>query len=421
MRAKLRIRFKKMFVWLLRFRVARSLWLYFRPAPRRFKLEMAGVIFLIPLVLLLLIFIFNQPDYQLSQSAALLVGQPDTTILNQLKYSPKTGNYSLNKKGEVQAASVGSTVSLGSSNSNAGYSAVIPSSLKNGITFNDHATGLSFTMSPLISTAKAKDISNHFIYPAANGVQAVYTIKDDGIEEDLILNHNIGNQLSYAYKLKLPSYLVAKQQSDGAIGIYSASKALFGNISYANAASETQVMNARLKGQKNNLVFELLPPVVNQSNGKQGGVGSIASARLTLKGNLVKVAAKGLADLRYPVSIDPSVLVTSAYVPGNNQGDITLTPSGIAEAGLTGGTLSGGFSYTSNGTNNGSTYSAGFTTPRSNFAEVTYGGYLYILGGQSGTSSGSCTSGSGPYYCGDVQYAPQNIYITIVKSRRYPA
>lgn len=338
------------------------------------------------------VFILSGPNYQLSPVAKLLVGGPDKLILKEISHDGST--YTINKKGIISTNPDNNSVQVGSGKNGGGYSAELPSDLSKGITVYDDTTGLSLIVASRFSTAIGKDTGKHFVYPAGSDVQAVYTAKGDGVREDLVLNKSIGDRASFSYNLKLSSDLQARMDSDGAVGIYSADPALFGNISFGSPADQQKVMEARDKGPKNHLAFELLPPVIYQSNGKANGVATKAKASFTLKGNILTVTASGLDGLNYPVSIDPSVLVTSAFGMGGNEGGVSVTDGQVSEAGLTGGSVSGGWS---SATTNG-----GFPNARSDIGSVAYNGYLYVMGGYhySSTSTPGSVGWSSPgtYY-----------------------
>ena len=383
-----------------------GLGVHLRSKSLRFKLELAGLIVILPLAGLFILFWLSSPNYHLSDAARLLIGPGDTAMQKELSYHSKQAAFYLNQKG-MSALSSTSSLSIGGN-----FSSTLPSKLSRGMTIYDDTSGLSFSIIPEINAANGKEVGGHIVYPSGSGIQAVYTVLSDGIKEDLILNHSIGNNASYSFDLKIPSNMVARQNGNG-VGIYSANPVLFGNISYGSPQDEQRVMEARANGPKDHLAFELLPPIINQSNGHVGGIGADARAVLSLHGNRVTVAASNLSRLSYPISIDPSVVVTSSmFTAGNNEGDVSFSNGQLSEAGLTGGSVSS-WNYTSAGANNGTTFSAGFNVPRSNFASVAYNGYLYVLGGQAASSSGGCTSGSGPYYCNDVQYAAINSNGTI--------
>ncbi len=71
----------------------------------------------------------------------------------------------------------------------------------------------------------------------------------------------------------------------------------------------------------------------------------------------------------------------------------------------------GAWHYTHASTDDNTTFVAGFTQPRYGHTTVAYNGYLYVMGGISGSSANDCTATSN--YCNGVQFAPINSNGTI--------
>ncbi|HEY4964098.1 MAG TPA: hypothetical protein VIH90_05375 [Candidatus Saccharimonadales bacterium] len=335
----------------------------------------------------------TSPRYKVSSEAQKLIGTPDVALAKQsLTYSKKTGTYSLNKKLEGQPAVASNSVRIGGGDSTS-YSFDAPANLNNKkMTFYDNLNNLSFSIQPNFKTATAKYANGQFVYPINHNEQAVYTVKSNGLREDIILNKSVGDSTSFSYKLDLPSSLQARLMPSGAIGVFSANPVLFGNISYGSNADRSKVSAAREKAQKTYLEFVLMPPTISSSNGSNGP----AKSQFALSGTTVTVKATGLKGLSYPVSIDPSVVVSSASTfGGNNESNVNNTGTSISTNYITGGYVNSWASAT-----------GAITTPRTGNAIATYNGLVYSVGGVTSSSSGSCTTGSpSTYYCGDVQYA----------------
>ena len=100
------------------------------------------------------------------------------------------------------------------------------------------------------------------------GQYAIYTIKDSGLQEDVIYDKAPKTAVSLRYRLSLPSSLAARMMPNGSLGIYSGDPALFGNISYGSPADQLKVAEARQHAVKNNLVFILPVPQVITSDGR---------------------------------------------------------------------------------------------------------------------------------------------------------
>jgi hypothetical protein len=274
------------------------------------------------------------------------------------------------------------------------YGVDIPVNSAKGITFADTNSKLSFDLIPQFKTDDARQTDSRVVYPVAGtDQQVIYTLKNNGVKEDIVLNSApTGGALDYAYTLKLPDTLVAKLLSDGSVGIYSADPALFGEISASTPEDQQKVEDARKNAAKDFLVFGLPAPVIHQA-GSAAAV-TTAKAHFELSGTTLRVKASGLSEnLNYPVSVDPSIVVstTADFAKGNNEGNIDFsTADQINRGGLTGGTT-GAWATTTAFTGVGSGARFGHTS-------IVYNGYVYIMGGHD----------TGSNYLADTLYAPIN-------------
>ena len=404
----------------------------------------------------------NHERYKLDDKTQAIVGVPNPNLASKLTFDAAKAAYVFNKAGLAAAPQTTTDAGdpsaklkqlqaqLGGSGKTdkSLYSVQMPTDPTKGISYYDNNLGLSFSMISQFAQAAPKEVDNHIVYPASNGTDVIYTAKNNGLKEDLVLDKMAGDTANFSYRLVLPDTLEARLMDDGSLGIYSADPSLFGNISYSSPGDQATVMKARTANDKNNLVFAIPAPTIKQSGA--AGQGS-AAASFYLDGNTLTVKASGLAKLSYPVSIDPSVVVTSTndFGTGNDEGDIDFgTANEIDRATVTGGTISSGWTTaTNNFTNarggnasvvyNGRLYMLGgssfggtlyndvqyttlnsdgslgtwttsanpFNTARSYFGAVAYDGYLYVLGGQhSGSASTVCAAVSS-LYCDTVQYA----------------
>ena len=339
---------------------------------------------------------FFAPSYQLTSADAKLIGSADTALMKSGKFAYNTHAkaYYLNKSDLNSSADTfnSEAVTVGNSSATASYALKLPTTLTQGVTVRDNTSGLSLSLIPQFSAAAGKNLNSHIVYPltSTSGAEDIYTVKQNGLQEDVVLNQPTSS-LKLTYKLSLPNYLAAKSLSDGAVGIYSADPALFGNISYGSSADQLAVAKARANGQKNYLVFALLPPVIrdnqtitanstSNSNGSDSSTTNPPGTKtsLTLKGNTLTLVATNLSRLpskAYPLDIDPSILVASANsfsATGNNESDLTIGTSSISEAGLTGGTLAGSTWLTA---------TAVLPVATQNSSSVVYNGYVYEIGG----------------------------------------
>ena len=203
--------------------------------------------------------------YQLLPSIVKTIGPADTALLTKVHYDPKQADFVLSANKTPIAPH--SSVSVGNSPSNPGYSFQLPTHLSKGISVTDPATKLSMQLIPTTGASIGRRVDNLFVYPLTTaGAQDIFTVKANGLQEDIALPNGLTHSLSFNYILKLPSDLQARQSANGTIGIYSASSALFGNISYGSGADQVLVNTARQNSQKTNLVFALPAPVVEEAS-----------------------------------------------------------------------------------------------------------------------------------------------------------
>ncbi|HWT40447.1 MAG TPA: hypothetical protein VN081_04240 [Dongiaceae bacterium] len=337
--------------------------------------------------------LLNAERYALSAETLQLVGHSDPTLSNQLTYNATTATYQFNADA-VQSAE-GSPLNklkqqLGTASGKEAdkslYGLDVPSDFSKGVTYHDINSQLSFSLVPQFNAEAGKLEQGRLVFPSNNS-QIIYTLKNNGLKEDIVVPQTNTDTLTFDYHLQLPTTLEAKiiPDSGGAVGVYSADPALFSNISYGSDADQQAVEKVRENSAKTHLVFGLPAPVI-----KNGAGDKVGSAHFELTGNHLSVVANGLATAHGPVTIDPSVIVTSTsdfQTNGNNDGMINFSTSGqISRGGLTGGDIATWASTTS------------FTGVRENAYTAAYNGYLYVFGGLQ--------RGVGAY--NTVQYAPIN-------------
>jgi hypothetical protein len=324
--------------------------------------------------------------YHLDAARLQLVGKTDTSLTKQLTYDASNRAYIFNKDVITNATETGAGAAAALQKAAVGakdksntktYALNVPEDFSQGVTYYDANSNLSFKLVPQFSAMQARTEQGHLVFPLSGGRQAVYTLKNNGLKEDILLPAPTRDTEVYTYTFNLPKTLAIRvvPNSNGAIGIYSADPALYGNISYAADTDRAKVEKARENAEKTNLVFALPAPVVTTASGK--GVGK-ATARFELNGNELKVVAENLLSAgNQPLSIDPSVVVTSTSdfeYGGNNEGDIDFSTAGqVTRGALTGGDI-GTWASTS-------TISYISEAPQYAF----YNNYLYILGGQERT------------------------------------
>ena len=337
-------------------------------------------------------FMADYNEYQLSDATRALIGRANPNLSAKFSYDDAASKWQFNKDGmavqantlaAAQGTDAGGVASAlqqlraqiggGGKHDDSLYSVDLPADASKGVTYYDNDSQLSFTMTPEFKVSTGREWQGRLIYPASDRTQLVYTAKTNGLKEDIILNHNVGDSLTYSYKLNLPSTLEARLQDDGSVGVFSADASLYGNISFSSSEDEARVLDARETAPKTHLVFAIPAPVIKDSKGNQ------STGVFTLGDGVLTVQAKGLSQLSYPVTVDPSVVITSSsdFASGNNEGGIDYgTPGQITDTTPSGATVG---SWTTSGTTLGSATNA--------FNAVSYKGYLYNVGGYTSSLS----------------------------------
>jgi N-acetylneuraminic acid mutarotase len=355
----------------------------------------AAVVMIVAVFIPVLQQISNSASYHLSAEALQLVGATDPTLEKQLTYDARTSTYQFNanavksntSSNPITAMQAQTGTASGQGKDKSLYALDVPTDFSKGVTYHDINSQLSFSLVPQFKAAEGKTTEGHVVFPLSGDNQAIYTLKNNGLKEDIVVPNATSDSMTFGYKLDLPGTLEVKviPDSNGAIGVYSADPTLFGNISYGSDSDRATVEKARTQGAKTNLVFGLPSPVIKNASGQEVG-----SARFVLNGDHLSVVATGLNAAHGPVTIDPSVVVTSTsdfQTNGNNEDNIDFsTADQVKRASLTGGSV----------TVSGWTSTTAFTTARGAANTIAYNGYLYVLGG------------NGSSVFSDVQYAPIN-------------
>jgi hypothetical protein len=280
-----------------------------------------------------------------------------------------------------------------------GYSAQLPADPKKGLQFSAAGSDLPVKLIPLDQMGGGKYIDGHYVYPSPGG-KSIYTLRKNGVKEDIVLSKAPGDTLKYSWKLELGSQLEAKLMPNGTVGIYSANPLLSdSNLKISDAKSQQLIDNARKNGKKDNLVYVIPAPLLKDAGGKESNSG----VKFNLSDNILTLTATNLKTKNYPLSIDPTIVVTTSadFATGYDDGNINYaTANEINRGNISLGTVSGTWSSTST-----------FTQARHSHTSVAYNGYLYVIGGVSSSSANDCTAINNE--CNGVQYAPINANGTI--------
>ena len=340
--------------------------------------------------------LLNEARYRLDGQSQQLIGAANLHLAKKLKLDRQFGSYRFNAEsitpemtGESDPAKVAALLANQKQQAGGGgektenlYSLDLPLDPKKGTTVYDSNSKTSFKIVPQFDIDTGRSENGRIVYPLQAGGQAIYTVKGNGVKEDIVLSKPRGDALKFQYRLELPSSLTARLDARGNLGIYGVDPVI------ARAAAGTTGDTARLKdiqqnGEKNHLVYLIPTPTIAQSGAHPHG--HTAKAMYRLNGDQLTVETTGLETLTYPISIDPSVVVTSTsdFTAGNNEGMIQFDAGAISRAGATGGTV-GAWTSTS-----------ALPQTRSYNSSVSYNGFLYVTGGIGDSSN-------------NVRYAPLN-------------
>ncbi len=334
--------------------------------------------------------------HTLDDATLKLVGKSNPNLASKLTYDQQNAQWQFNKAAITDTSSkstdpaknipaaLKAQLGGGGKDDDSMYAINFPTDPKKGVTFYDSQTGLSFTMTPQFKIHGGKATKdNRIVYPMAGGGQLIYTPKNNGMKEDIVLPKFIGKELAFSYKLDLPDTLSARVQADGSIGVFSIDPSLLGNVSTSNDTDAEKLKSARESAEKNHLLFAIPAPVIVQTGDKEVK----ATARFGLADGVLTVTARDMDTVQYPVSVDPSVVVTSSsdfQLGGNNDDNINFDTDQISRTQSSGGSI-GNWSATTSlptGTREGAT--------------VAYNNYIYIVGGKD--ASGSSSSANRVYY-----------------------
>lgn len=391
--------------------------------------------------------LFETDAYALDAKSSELLPETSPAMAKQINHKVAEGVFDFQPGSDAPASDL-----LGKPTYSAAKLSQDP---KKGVTVTDQTNNIDFTMTPQFSLKEGRKSGDKVVYPLSDGSGwLVYTLRGNGVKEDIVLNFARGDTASYSYTLNLGDILNAKIENDGSLGIYG--NTLFsGNVSTGSDKDAELLQKARQNADKNTLLFKIPAPIVMDKQGVAKGI----TSKYLLDGNKLTVTTTGLKQGKYPLTIDPSIYVVTAqqFMQGNNETnvdfdvdnklikkgrttgarfnswtDTTSLPNAtwggaVASAGgfayQVGGTTASGTSAAVNwaqfntttgaidsanpgtGTCTGWCSDSAYSLPdgRANYSLTSYNGYLYAIGG----TSANCTSGNGT---GDTGYC-KTVYI----------
>lgn len=330
----------------------------------------ASIIFFINVLLIEVI----QPKlsfdkYDMSQVEGKILDEPVPQYAEKLKIDQKTGGINFNQ-------GYTATKDVAGQSAAPKITAEFSPSPDGSVKVNDPINRVSVTLKPTFKVDQPKKLDNRVIYPMSRkNVTTVFTTKGTGIKEDIIINKYQGEKLDLEYDLSLSDGLKANIENDGSLAVYGADPTLLGEVSTGSEKDANLLKKARDNAEKTKLIFRIPAPFIVEASKKS----SQAKAWFTLDNNKLSVHATNLDKATYPLSIDPSVYVDSAtrLMRGNNETNLDFDVSNelIQKGSVTGARIP---SWTS---------TSALTSARWNHATAVMGGYVYAVGGSSGSTN----------------------------------
>ncbi len=306
------------------------------------------------------------------EDAASLLPDKNGAMGGLLRLDDKTQEFTFNAGYDPFAANPGGLSNTGG----ALISATAHVDGSKGVQVTDPTNKVDFTIKPKFDLLPGHKDGNRLIYPLADrSGWLVYTMQARGVKEDVILNRSNGDSAKYAYNLVLGDAFAARLLPSGDIGIYGSSLPINGQVSTSNDKDAQLLIKVRKQAVKNNLLYTLPAPYVKGIHNKEASV----KTNYSLKGSVLSVNVSGLKHASYPLTIDPSVYVKSAQklMRGNNETnvDFDVTNNQILKGSVTGARIPDW----SVGPNSlpGKVWNAGV---------VVAGGFIYVIGGNSGSA-----------------------------------
>jgi N-acetylneuraminic acid mutarotase len=219
------------------------------------------------------------------------------------------------------------------------------------------------------------------VFPAGDAA-IVYRARANGLKEDIVLARARGDALDFEWELLLDEGLEATIDQRGNVNVYGPENLLWSDIKFSDDATRQAVERARHGARKTQLLYRIPAPIIRDATGSVGGEG-----RFELRGRSLTLRAAKLQALSYPITIDPTVTVSSTADfagTGNLEANVVLGSGQISRP----KTRLGGATWTG---------TTALAVGRYGHSMVAHNDYLYVLGGY--TASG---------YVADVSVAPIN-------------
>ena len=340
--------------------------------------------------------------YKLATSETKLLSK-SSVDKSFIKEDKKSFSYSRSAEAKVGTSSEQVVAGVGDGTAKLPYRANLAKNPKDGVTFSDEKGERSVTMTARYPQSAGRYQDGRVMYPSGSNEISSYTFKRNGLKQDIIISKASKKTQTFVWDLKLTSSLEARMLPDGGVGIYAADNILSGDITISDKKSQDLIDNARKNSAKTTLVFQLPKPFMID----QRGIKNYEDLTYKLNGSTLSLEVRNLLSQKYPINIDPTIVVTTTSDFRQGVGDSSNTDYTTADQISFKNNNSTGalntWAYTHDSLNDGGSFLSGFTTGRTGHASVAYNGYLYVVGGFQ----------SGGVYQNDVQYAPINANGTI--------
>ncbi|HRY97206.1 MAG TPA: hypothetical protein P5147_27340, partial [Myxococcota bacterium] len=221
------------------------------------------------------------------------------------------------------------------------------------------------TENPL-ATGPGVERGGRMVYAGAQYSAIVLTPGPRGVKEDVLLTRPVGDELFFAWTLELGPDLEARLESDG-VNIYGPSSFLWGEIQIGDDKSRELISAARQNAMKDQLLYRIPAPFVRLATGEEVREG----VRYALEGKRLRLEARGLMRHAYPLSIDPTIEITSSAdfaLGGNNEFGVEISDDRLKR----GKTMRGVGAWTA---------TTALPSTLYDHTSVAYNGYLYVIGG----------------------------------------
>jgi hypothetical protein len=318
---------------------------------------------------------FKSLQYKLSPKAEALIGKSNDQYAEKLQFDQKSQVYQYNQGYKVSSGDIAGQTS------GPKFSATFNDDPNKGVQITDPQYGTSITIKPKFRLESPRKEVNRLVYPLFGKEAAkVLTLRAGSMKEDIVLEKSYGDSMKFDYELVLPKELESRVESDGSLGFYGPDNtALLGNVTTSNDQDAQLLDKARTNAKKTKLIFSMPAPYIKEFAVKVPK----KTAKFELNGNILTLKAEQLNNLRYPISIDPSVYIETAakLMRGNNETNTDFdVDNELVQKSQTTGARIDAWSSTNN-----------LSNPTWGQGTAVAGGFIYSAGGVVGSAVNTVT------------------------------